>query len=102
MNQRETISYGRRISELANLHPERTALIFVPQNGDEISLSWRQIDRASNRVARFLATRVKEIAKTVVVVGLPNCPEHYIAAIAAWKLGACVLPLNSTMVERER
>ena len=36
-----------------------------------------------------------------MVLGLPNCPEHFVAAIAAWKLGACVLPLSSAMVARK-
>ena len=102
MSQRETISFGRRISELARLHPERAALTFVPQDGDEVSLSWRELDHQSNRVARLLAARAGEIEKTVVVLGLPNCPEHFVVSIAGWKLGACILPLSSAMVARER
>ncbi|MFN8540331.1 MAG: AMP-binding protein [Thermomicrobiales bacterium] len=32
-----------------------------------------------------------------MVVGLPNCPEHYVATFAAWKLGALVLPLRAAL-----
>jgi bile acid-coenzyme A ligase len=102
MSQREAISFGRRISDLACTHPERAALVFVPQNGEEVSISWRQLDCGSNRMARFLAAKGGEIQKRVVVLGLPNCLEHFVVAIAAWKLGACVLPLSSALVRRER
>jgi bile acid-coenzyme A ligase len=40
----------------------------------------------------------------MVVVGLPNCPEHLFATLGAWKLGGCVLPLRWDLPawERER
>jgi bile acid-coenzyme A ligase len=102
MLQPQTISFGRRISELASRHPERTAVVFVPQDGDEVLMSWFQLDQESTRIARFLASKVEKIHKTVVVLGLPNCLEHFLVAIAAWKVGACVLPLSSAMAARER
>ncbi len=93
------ISFGRRLRMLADAHPERPAIIFVPREGEERQLSWRNLDRASNRLARLLAARgVGE--RAIVVVGLPNCPEHYIACFAVWKLGA--LALRSALPDRER
>src|SRR5690349_4996930 len=90
------ISYGRRLGMLADEHPERAAIIFVPQAGEERRVSWRELDRASNRLARLLAAHgVGE--RSTVVVGLPNCPEHFIACFAVWKLGALALALRSAL-----
>ena len=30
----------------------------------------------------------------MVVIGYKNCPEHYFAANAAWRLGELVLPVS--------
>lgn len=100
--QPQSVSFGRRVSDLASRHPENTAVVFVAQDGNEISISWRQLDHESNRTARLLAAKGEEICGRVIVLGLPNCLEHFLVAIGAWKLGACVLPLNSVMVARER
>lgn len=97
----ELISYGRRLGMLADAHPERAAIIFVPEGGEERRLSWRDLDRASNRLARLLAARGVD-ERSTVVVGLPNCPEHFVACFAVWKLGAMALPLRSALPARER
>jgi acyl-CoA synthetase (AMP-forming)/AMP-acid ligase II len=76
------MSYGRRLAMLADEHPERPAIIFIPRDGEAREVSWRALDRASNRLARLLASRGVG-AESTVVVGLPNCPEHYIASFAA-------------------
>jgi bile acid-coenzyme A ligase len=86
---------------LADAHPERPAIIFLPRDGDERRVSWRALERASNRLARLLAAQGVN-AHATVVVGLPNCPEHYIASFAAWKLGALVLSLRPALPARER
>ncbi|MHB8644905.1 MAG: AMP-binding protein [Thermomicrobiales bacterium] len=95
------ISFGRRLGMLADEHPERAAIIFVPREGEERRVSWRELDRASNRLARLMAAQgVGE--RSTVIVGLPNCPEHFIASFATWKLGALVLALRSALPDRER
>lgn len=95
------VSYGRRIIELAAEHPERTAILFVPREGPERALSWRELDRATNQVARLLADRGVD-ERSRVIIALPNCPEHYVVAYAAWKLGAFVLPLRAALPDHER
>ncbi|MBV9581863.1 MAG: AMP-binding protein [Chloroflexi bacterium] len=95
------ISFGRRLGMLADEHPEHTAIIFVPRSGDERRLSWLELDRASNRVARLLAAQGVD-ARSTVVVGLPNGPEHYITTFAVWKLGALPLVLRPALPDRER
>lgn len=100
-NMPAPMSFGRRLGMLADEHPERSAIIFVPREGEERRLSWRDLDCASNRLARLLAAQGVDEQSTVVV-GLPNCPEHYIATFATWKLGALPLALRSAMPDRER
>jgi bile acid-coenzyme A ligase len=97
----EKVSWGRRLSDLAAAHPEKTAIIFVPQEGDERALTWGELDAQSNRLARRMATLGAD-ERSLIVVGLPNCPEHYIAVFAAWKLGSLVLPMRAALPPRER
>jgi bile acid-coenzyme A ligase len=97
----EAISFGRRVSILAAAHPERTALILVSKGGEERRISWSALDRESNRTARLLAGQEVGSSSTVVV-GLANCAEHFLISLAAWKLGACVIPLNPALPPRER
>ena len=57
----------------------------------------------SNRLARAY----QELGVTqgsLVTVALPNSVEFYEAAVAAWKLGACPLPLSpkATLPEQRR
>jgi bile acid-coenzyme A ligase len=97
----EAISYGRRLLLLADEHPERAAIVFVPNEGEERVVSWAELDRAANRVARLLAGHGLD-ERSLLAIGLPNCPEHYVTAFAGWKLGALVLPLRANLPARER
>jgi bile acid-coenzyme A ligase len=95
------ISYGRRISMLADEHPDKTAIIFAPVDGPERFVSWRELDRRSTQAAhQFAEYGVDE--ESTVVIGLRNCPEHYFVAYGAWKLGALVLPIRWQLPDRER
>lgn len=97
----EGLSYGRRIAQLAERHPAKPAIIFVWADGAETTITWDEYNRESNRVARLLAEHGVD-DQSMVAIGLPNCPEHYLAAAGAWKLGACVLPLSAALPQRER
>lgn len=95
------VTYGRRLSDLAASHPDRTAMIFAPEAGEERHVSWAELDRQSNRVAHALAELGVSQGSTVVV-GLPNRPEHQFCCYGAWKLGACVLPMRWDLPVWER
>jgi len=95
------VSFGRRLSQLAEARGDETAAVFVTVTGRERRLRWGELDRQANRLARAMAERgVSRV--DAVVVGLPQCPEHVIATFAAWKLGACVIPLRPDLPVRER
>lgn len=94
-------SFTRRLARLADAHPDRPALVFAPISGAEREMSWAELERGTNRLARLLADR--GVARTsTVVTGVWNSPELILFTIAAWKLGARVLPLRAVLPPRER
>jgi bile acid-coenzyme A ligase len=99
--QTQPVSWGRRLSMLADEHPDKPAIIFSPQQGEDQPLSWRELDLWSNRLARrFMELELGE--QSMLVIGLPNCLEHYVAAYAGWKVGALVLPVRANLPPIER
>ncbi|WP_419941276.1 AMP-binding protein [Candidatus Palauibacter sp.] len=97
----DAISYGRRLGELARQRPDAPAFVFARRDGTERRYTWRELERASNRLARLFAARGLRQGDWLVI-GLHNCPQHPIATLAGWKLGACVLPLSARLPEAER
>ena len=95
------ISFGRRISDLAAERPDDSALIFAPRQGEERVFSWADVERRSLQIAGLLRSEGVDQG-ALVIVGLPNSPEHLFSALAAWKLGAGVLPLRWDLPAWER
>lgn len=96
------VSFGQRIRDLAAEHPERRAALFVAPDGTSTERSWRQLDERSDALAGLLADAHGVSASSMVVVCLGNVPAHVETTIAAWKLGACVLPLSPRLPQPER
>ncbi|MBN8618932.1 MAG: AMP-binding protein [Anaerolineae bacterium] len=97
----ELISYGRRTTLLAAEHPDKIAIIFVAESGEEHPITWRELEFRSNQIAHFLAGHGIG-PRTLLVIGLPNSPEHIYATLAGWKLGSLVLPLRAALPVWER
>ena len=98
----QPIPWGARISQLAAAHPDQPAIVFVSQDGNAHEItSWRELDEGSNRAARLFANQGLG-ADSTLVIGLGNSAAHLLAAIAAWKCGALVLPVSSRMPTPER
>jgi len=91
LNERITIT--ERIGELADIHPDSTAVVCIGPRGDAEELTWRDLDRRSNAAARALLAHTDGRA-TMFGVALPAGIPHVIAAIAGWKAGCLVVPLN--------
>lgn len=91
----------RRIATLAGAHPDRPALIFAPIAGGERCISWAELERHTNQLAPLLADRGVTETSTVVSA-VWNSPELIRFTVAAWKLGARVLPLRAILPARER
>ncbi len=94
-------SFGSRLASLARAEPDRAAIIFAARDGTERVVDRRELEAASNRMARLLGDRGVRAGDTVAL-GLPNSVEHYLVTLAIWKLGACVLPLSPALPEAAR
>src|SRR5690554_5697966 len=95
------ITYAQRVADFAATRGESTALVFIAPDRSEVSLNWSELDSRANQMARALS-RHGIGSESLLAVCLPTRPEHIIATIAAWRLGACTLPLSPQLPERER
>jgi bile acid-coenzyme A ligase len=95
------VSFGRRVTDLAQERPDETAIVFAPVDGPERHITWRELEEISNGAAHRLAAAGVG-PESLVVVALPNSIEHFPATLGAWKVGACVLPLRWDLPEWER
>ncbi|MCH7231773.1 AMP-binding protein [Glycomyces sp. L485] len=98
--ERDQVRIGERIAVLAADRPDRPAVIMVRPNGDETAVTWGDLERRSNAAAHVLQ-EAGASGDSVVVVSLPNGIAHITATLAAWKLGALVLPVNPALPDRE-
>jgi len=83
------------VSDQARTRPHAPALLFKGT-----TLSWARVERESDAFAAALAGLGVARGERVGLL-LPNCPQFFIAELAAWKLGAIVAPLNVTYTEHE-
>jgi len=101
MTEPVSVSFGRRLSDLAAVRGAETAVVFAPEHGADQEISWTELERRSNQMARRLADD-GVVEGDLVVVGLRNVPQHLFCTFGAWKLGAAVLPLRAALPEWER
>jgi bile acid-coenzyme A ligase len=90
------VSYGRRVSELAERDPDAVAFVCGEQ-----SLRRGELEARTNRRARSYAERGVG-AGDLVTLALPNGIELAEACIATWKLGAVPNPISPRMPPAER
>jgi bile acid-coenzyme A ligase len=95
------ISFGRRIAEVSQLHPDKVAMIHVAPDGGETVTTWREVEDRSLAAARLLAAN-GVVQGSVVAIALGREREHFFFCTGAWKLGATVLPMNPGMPAPER
>jgi bile acid-coenzyme A ligase len=95
-----SITYGARISELARTRGAEAAVTEVDARNVERSLSWQELDELSGRLAASL--RHEGLAPgDLVAICLPNCLEHFVTDVAAWKIGAVPVALRWDLPEWE-
>jgi bile acid-coenzyme A ligase len=90
-----TISYGRRITQLAELDPERPAVTC-----GATTLTRRQLEQRANRLAHDFLARGVEVGD-MVTIALPNSTDWYVAMAACWKTGAIPQPVSAKLPARE-
>src|SRR4051794_32520402 len=95
------VSYPDRLAELAVTHADSPAIVLASRGGTESVMTYGELELAARRAARLLAERGTD-SNTLVVLAVPNSLDHVVAMQAAWKVGACVLPLSPTLSSYER
>ncbi len=90
-----TVSFGRRITDLAETQPDRPAVTC-----GSTQLSRAMLETWSNRLARRLAEADVTVG-SMVTIALPNSAEFVVATVAAWKLGAIPQPVSPRLPLRE-
>jgi bile acid-coenzyme A ligase len=97
----EDLTFGRRLTQLAAERGDEVAVHFAADDGSDRPIGWRTFERRANQTAR-LFQQAGLRPGDIVVVGLPNGPEHVITTFATWKVGASVLPLRADLPVWER
>jgi len=97
----EPVGFGQRLAQHAISRPDEVAIEFISLNYKRTQISWKQLESATNRLARLIQAR-GGTKGSMVVVALRNSIEHYSLALAAWKVGACVITLNPEAPKPER
>jgi bile acid-coenzyme A ligase len=91
----EMISISRAITLHATERPHDPALTC----GD-VTLSWLELDRRTNRLARAFA-EMGVVPDDLVTIALPNSTAFFESALAIWKLGATPQPVSAKLPGRE-
>jgi bile acid-coenzyme A ligase len=91
-----TVSYPGALRQHGERTPDQVALVC----GDR-TLTYAELDRAANRLARAYAER--GVAEgDFVTIALPNGIEFVTACFATWKLGAVPQPISGRLPATER
>ena len=85
------ISIGAALARIASAQPDALAIAC-----EDVALTWRQLHRRSNRMARGMAAKGVKFGD-FVTIALPNSVAFIEACYAAWKLGAVPQPVSSRL-----
>ena len=103
--------YDSFVPKTVGPYPNRTLLDYL---GDQVrqrpygaallfkgaTVTWAHLERESDALAAaFAAIGIRRGERVALL--LPNCPQFFVAELAAWKLGAIVAPLNPIYTEHE-
>ncbi|MBD2857732.1 AMP-binding protein [Spongiibacter sp. KMU-158] len=92
---------GAALAEFARQEPNSIALYLIKQDKTIEQYSRKTLDDWSNKLAHLLKEQGVNKADKVAI-NLPNCAEHIVATLAAFKLGACPTPVNDRLPQNER
>ncbi|XP_054273194.1 beta-alanyl-bioamine nonribosomal peptide synthetase ebony [Macrosteles quadrilineatus] len=94
---------SRLYEEKARNNPGATAVIYKGITGAVHKLSYSELDRAANCLARAIVSRVRSGTSggdLVVAVSLPPSDALLLTLLAIWKAGAAYLPLDQQASNR--
>jgi acyl-coenzyme A synthetase/AMP-(fatty) acid ligase len=95
-----SFNFGSDVVDAWAEGPERLALIWCDERGNEKRFTFEEIRRLSNRLANLLRDRGVGKGDRVLVM-LPRIPEWQIAMVACCKLGAIAVPCITMLTARD-
>ncbi len=97
----ELLTAGTAAQLFASRAPEEVVVICAREDGGADTLTRRQFDTWANRLAHRLLEAGVRPGDFVAVI-LPNCVEHLVATLAAYKAGGTPMPVSVSMPPEER
>jgi bile acid-coenzyme A ligase len=90
-----SISYSRRLADLAEAEPDRPAI-----TSGERTVTRAELVRWADSMARALL-RAGVATGDLVTIALPSSIEWFVAAAGCWKIGAVPQPVSGRLPDRE-
>ena len=97
----ELLTAGAAAHVFAQRAPDEVVVICAREDGGADTLTRQQFDRWANRLAHKLLEGGVGPGDFVAVI-LPNCVEHLVATLAAYKAGGTPMPVSYSMPPEER
>jgi bile acid-coenzyme A ligase len=94
-------SYPARVREYAASDPDAVVVRHIATDGAETSLTWRELDRRSDALARVLREQGLGFGDRLGMA-MPNSMQLVLSTVAAWKLGAIPVPVRWDLPDWER
>src|SRR6188474_3400309 len=94
-------SYPARVRAYAASDPDAVVVRHIATDGAETSLTWRELDRRSDALARVLRDRGLGFGDRLGMA-MPNSLQLVLSTVAAWKLGAIPVPVRWDLPDWER
>ena len=95
-----TITLQQLLEDSTQDYPDCNAIIFPGAFNDESYMTYRELDRQTNRLANALVGMGVKMGDRVALL-LPNCPQFVISYYAVLKVGAIVVAINPLNSPRE-
>ncbi|HHX94948.1 MAG TPA: AMP-binding protein, partial [Clostridia bacterium] len=88
------------VDEMARLEPEKTAMVWCNEQGEERVFSFADIKKYSNKTANFLKKAGIKKGDIVMLV-LKRHYEFWFSIIALHKIGAVALPATAQLTAKD-
>lgn len=96
-----SFNFGRDVVDaIASRQPDKLALLWSDESGNEQRFSFGDISRRSNQLAALLASEGVQRGDRVLVM-LPRIPQWQVAMVGCLKLGAVPIPCIDMLTEKD-
>ena len=92
---------GEAVHHLAQQKPDEVVVICARDSGGADELTRAELDSWTNRLAHRMIEQGVGTGEFVAII-LPNCIEHVVATMAAYKAGGTPMPVSYSMPSEER